>query len=132
MVSYFPVRKQPKLQHKNMKANFERRKIRVRSKVVGLSSRPRLVVSKSNKYVVAQVVDDTKGVTLAMVSTRDLGKIGKLGKKGLELAKEVGLKIAEKLKLQKISKVVFDKSGYKYHGKVKSVAEGAREGGLEF
>ena len=56
-----------------MKANFERRKIRVRSKVVGLSSRPRLVVSKSNKYVVAQVVDDTKGVTLAMVSTRDLG-----------------------------------------------------------
>ena len=115
-----------------MKANFERRKIRVRSKVFGLSSRPRLVVSKSNKYVVAQVVDDVKGVTLAMVSTRDLGKIGKLGKKGLDIAKEVGVKIAEKLKLQKISKVVFDKSGYKYHGKVKSVAEGAREGGLEF
>jgi large subunit ribosomal protein L18 len=113
-----------------MKTKFETRKLRTRSKLLKL--RPRLTVYKSNKYISAQIVDDIKGITLASVNSKSLGKIGKLGKKGIDTAKEIGVKLAEKAKLKKIKLVVFDKGGYQYHGKIKAVADGAREGGLEF
>ena len=113
-----------------MKTKFETRKLRTRSKLLKL--RPRLSVYKSNKYISAQIIDDNKGVTLASVGSRSLGKIGKLGKNGVDTAKEVGIKLAERAKLKKVKLVVFDKGGYQYHGKIKAVADGAREGGLEF
>lgn len=107
-----------------------RRKIRIRSKIEGSSQRPRLSVFRSNKYVTAQIIDDSKKVTLVSVSSKELGKIGKLGKNGLDKSKEVGLMLAKKAIAKKIKAVVFDKGSYRYHGKVKAVAEGAREGGL--
>ncbi|HLD91800.1 MAG TPA: 50S ribosomal protein L18 [Patescibacteria group bacterium] len=113
-----------------MKTKFDTRKLRTRSKLLKL--RPRLSVYKSNRYIDAQIIDDIKGITLASVSSKSLGKIGKLGKKGIDTAKEVGIKLAEKAKLKKVKSIVFDKGGYQYHGKIKAVAEGAREGGLEF
>lgn len=111
-------------------SSFMRRQLRTRSKLLKL--RPRLSVYKSNRYISAQIIDDVKRITLAQVTSKSLGKIGKLGKKGIDTAKEIGIKIAEKAKLKKIKSVVFDKGGYKYHGKIKAVADGAREGGLEF
>ncbi len=111
---------------------FLRRKIRTRSKVRGTSLRPRLTVYKSNKYISAQVIDDDKGITLASFSEKQLGKLGELGKDGLGKAKEIGKMLAETAKKLKIKNVVFDKGGYAYHGKVKAVADGARDGGLDF
>ena len=96
---------------------FTKRKVRTRIKIRGTSDRPRLSVYKSNKYVSAQIIDDEKGVTLAFAKGE---------------AKELGKMIAEKALKAKIKKVVFDKGGYMYHGKIKAVADGAREGGLEF
>ena len=110
---------------------FERRAKRIRIKVRGNSIRPRLTVFRSNRYISAQIIDDEKGLTLASVSSKDLGKIGALGKKNMDIAFEVGVKLAEKAILKKVSSVSFDKGGYRYHGKVKAVAEGARKGGLE-
>ncbi len=111
---------------------FTRREIRTRSKVRGTTLRPRLTVHKSNKYMSAQIIDDEKGVTIASVTEKQLGKLGELGKDGLGKATEIGKMIAEKALKSKVKKVVFDKGGYSYHGKVKSIAEGAREGGLDF
>lgn len=87
-------------------------------KIIGTIDRPRLSVFRSNKMLYAQIIDDQKGNTL----------VSEKGKKG----KEIGLKIAEKAIKKKIKKIVFDKSGYMYHGKIKAIAEGAREGGLDF
>lgn len=111
---------------------FAKREIRTRIKVRGTTERPRLSVYKSNKYMSAQIIDDVKAVTLVSVSEKALGKLGELGKDGLGKAKELGKMIAEKALKSKVKKVVFDKGGYAYHGKVKSIADGAREGGLEF
>ncbi|AKM82983.1 50S ribosomal protein L18 [Candidatus Woesebacteria bacterium RIFOXYC1_FULL_31_51] len=115
-----------------MKTKFDRRKFRVRSKINGTGIRPRLSVFRSNKFVSAQIIDDEKGLTIVSMSDKSLGKLGKLEKDGIGRAKELGKLLAEKAKTKKIKKTVFDKGGYKYHGKIKAVADGAREGGLEF
>jgi large subunit ribosomal protein L18 len=114
------------------KVRFEKRKLRTRFKITGTSDRPRLSVFKSNKYITLQAIDDTKSLTIASVSEKQLGKLGELGKDGLAKAGELGKMMAEKLLKLKVSKVIFDKGGYSYHGKVKAVAEGARQGGLQF
>jgi large subunit ribosomal protein L18 len=104
----------------------ERRHLRVRKKVTGTQERPRLVVYRSVKHIYAQLVDDTANKTLATVT--DGGAEGKKTEKSAE----VGRRIAAKAKAHGITRVVFDRAGYKYHGRVKAVADGAREGGLEF
>jgi large subunit ribosomal protein L18 len=113
------------LQTKNQK--FARRHARVRAKVNGTSERPRLTVFKSHKYIYAQIIDDTKGHTLASFDSTDLK-----GKNPSDRAKEVGIGLAKKAMAAKIKKVVFDRGGYQYVGKIRLVADGAREGGLEF
>jgi len=104
-----------------------RRHLRVRNRVSGTAERPRLVVFRSLKHIYAQLVDDTANKTLATVS--DLGI--EQGKKG-ERAAEVGKLIAERAKSAGVTRVVFDRAGYRYHGRIKAVADGARKGGLEF
>ncbi len=114
------------------KKKTQKRKLRqgrVRAKVFGTSSRPRLSVFKSNKYISAQLIDDGKKVSLLQLS--DLKTKDKKTKK-TESAFQLGKKIAETAKAKKVSKVVFDKGGYKFIGRVKALADGAREGGLEF
>ena len=104
-----------------------KRHLRVRNKVTGTSERPRLVVFRSLKHIYAQLVDDAANRTIVTVS--DLGI--EEGKKA-ERATTVGKLIAERAKTAGITRVVFDRAGYRYHGRVKAVADGAREGGLEF
>ena len=104
-----------------------RRHLRVRKKVEGTAERPRLVVKRSLKHIYAQIVDDASSRTLLTVSDLTVGE----GKKA-ERASAVGKALAEKAKGAGITRVVFDRAAYKYHGRVKAVAEGAREGGLEF
>ena len=101
---------------------------RIRAKVAGTAQKPRLSVFRSNKAIYAQLIDDTTGVTLAAASSVKLDD----AKANVETAGRVGKEIAEKAISKGISEVVFDRSGYLYHGKVKSLAEGAREGGLKF
>lgn len=108
-----------------------RRHLRVRKKVAGTPERPRLVVFRSSKHIYAQVVDDAKGVTLLGGSDRSEGvKPEAAGKTAKSFA--LGRHIAEQAKAKGITKVVFDRGGYQFHGRVKAVAEGARKGGLEF
>ncbi|MBS5702478.1 MAG: 50S ribosomal protein L18 [Butyricicoccus pullicaecorum] len=111
------------------KARLKRHQ-RVRSKVSGTAQRPRLDVFRSAKNIYAQVIDDVAGVTLVSASTneKDFTEYG--GNK--DAAKKVGLMIAERCKAKGIENVVFDRGGYLYHGRVKELAEGAREGGLQF
>lgn len=104
-----------------------RRHLRVRKKVSGTPERPRLVVFRSLKHVTAQLVDDVAGRTLMTVSSS-----GQDSGKKTEKSLAVGKRIAARAKDAGITKVVFDRAGYKYHGRVKAVADGAREGGLEF
>ncbi len=104
-----------------------RRHLRVRKKIAGTPERPRLVVYRSLKHIYAQIVDDDARRTLMTVSSHGVEE----GKKTAKSA-EVGKRIAEKAKAAGITRVVFDRAGYKYHGRVKAVADGAREGGLEF
>ncbi|MFT5165111.1 MAG: large subunit ribosomal protein L18 [Saprospiraceae bacterium] len=101
---------------------------RIRTKVTGTSERPRLSVFRSNKDIYCQLINDVAGVTLAAVSSRDIGATGT--KK--EQAEAVGKKIAEKALTENISSIVFDRGGYLYHGRIKALADGAREGGLQF
>jgi large subunit ribosomal protein L18 len=103
-----------------------RRHLRVRKRVTGTSERPRLVVFRSLKHIYAQLVDDATSRTLATVSDQKLS-----GKKS-EKSTEVGKLIAQKAKDAGVTSVVFDRAGYRYHGRVKAVADGAREAGLEF
>ncbi len=105
---------------------------RIRKKITGTSERPRLRVFKSNKHIYAQLIDDVAGHTLTTMSTVDKTfDVGdEKGKRGA--AKVVGIKIAERAKAAGIEQVVFDRGGYIYHGRVKSLSEGAREGGLKF
>jgi len=118
-----------------MKKNnsFQRSRIRrrIRGKISGTSDRPRLSVFRSNKQIYAQIIDDSKGVTLAAASSADKDIASKKITK-IEQAKLVGQQLAEKAKQAEIDTVVFDRGGYVYHGRVKSLAEGAREGGLKF
>lgn len=116
------------IQLKRIKRQF--RAQRVRSKIFGTAQRPRLSVFRSNQHVYAQLIDDVKGVTLASASDLALAKAGKKTK--TELGKMVGLALAEKSGKLKIEKAVFDKGAYKYHGIIKALADGAREGGLKF
>lgn len=109
------------------KIQRDRRRKRIRSKVFGVASMPRLSVFRSNKYISAQLIDDEKGVTLAMSSSKTAK-----GKTVLERAKEVGKSIADQAKSKKIEKAVFDRGGYLYTGSVAAVALGAREAGLKF
>ncbi len=113
---------------KDTKDNKLRRKIRTRSKVRKIIDRPRLSVFRSNKRIYAQLIDDKKGETLIGVSEN----IVKKGGTKTEKAKELGLLLATKAKAKKITKIVFDRGSYAYHGRVKQIAEGLREGGIEF
>ncbi len=119
------------------KSKFKKRdriKKHIRKKIFGTPERPRLSVYRSLKHIYAQIIDDTKGNTLAFASTKSKDLQEELSniKSKIEKAKIVGKHLA-KLALEKnITKVVFDRSGYRYHGKVKAIAEGAREGGLQF
>lgn len=110
--------------------SLTRRHRRVRKKVSGTPERPRLAVYRSNRHIYAQVIDDTAGRTLAAASTLDLNGAASGAPK--ERAKAVGLKLAERAKAAGVSRVAFDRGGFKYHGRVAAVAEGARQGGLEF
>ena len=108
----------------------KRRHLRVRKKVSGTALRPRLVVTRSARHMVAQVVDDVTRVTLASASTMEAGLRTGDGDKTAK-AKEVGKLIAERAKAKGVGTVVFDRGGNKYHGRVAAVADGAREAGLE-
>ena len=107
-----------------------RRHVRVRKAISGTTERPRLNVYRSLSNIYAQIIDDTKGVTLVSASSKDMKDISYGGNK--DAAKEVGKLIAQKAIENGITKVVFDRGGYLYHGRVAFLAEGAREGGLEF
>ncbi|KLO22630.1 50S ribosomal protein L18 [Marinitoga sp. 1197] len=108
-----------------------KRHLRVRRKVFGTPERPRMAVFKSNKHLYVQIIDDTKGHTLAAASTVDKGlNLEKTW--NIEAAKEVGKLIAKRALEKGISKVSFDRGGFKYHGKIKALAEAAREAGLDF
>ncbi len=104
-----------------------KRKSRVRGKISGTADKPRLSVFRSNKHIFAQLIDDNTGATLVHVS--DLGE--KNGQKR-DKAKSTGMALAKAAKTKKIEAVTFDRNGYKYHGRVAALAEGAREGGLKF
>tara|TARA_Y100001936_G_C15820226_1_gene531283 strand:- start:279 stop:629 length:351 start_codon:yes stop_codon:yes gene_type:complete len=116
-----------------MSINKEKRRLKIRknirSKISGTGERPRVSIFKSNKAIYSQIIDDTSGSTLVSCSSAE---IKKFGKNNIESSKEVGLKLAEKAKKKGIKDVLFDRGGYLYHGKIKSFAEGAREGGLIF
>lgn len=110
-----------------------RRHARVRKGLAGTTERPRLAVFRSLNHIYAQVIDDTKGVTLTEASTLDADVKGQLdGKKKSEESKLVGAAVARKAKEAGITEVVFDRGGYRYHGRVKALADGAREAGLKF
>ena len=111
----------------------ERRKLRIRKKISGTTERPRLSVFRSTKHIYVQVIDDSTGTTLATASTlsKDL-KAGLDEATKTDAAKKVGTKIAELCKAKNVTKVVFDRNGYLYHGRIVALAEGAREAGLDF
>ena len=104
---------------------------RVRKNISGTAERPRLSVFRSNKHMYAQIIDDVNRVTLCAASTLEAGFEGETSGNA-EAAKQVGLMIAKKAEEKGIKNVVFDRGGFVYHGRVKELAEGAREGGLEF
>lgn len=112
------------------KAQTRRRHDRVRNKISGTPERPRLCIYRSNNNLFAQVIDDINGITLTQASTLD--KEVKVKHSNVEAAKEVGSLIAKRAADKKIKTVVFDRSGYIYHGVIKQFAESAREAGLEF
>jgi large subunit ribosomal protein L18 len=104
-------------------------KMGVRKKVEGTSDRPRLSVFRSNKVIYAQIIDDTKGHTIVSASSVELDKKGGVN---VKISKSVGKKVAEKAVASGVNNIVFDRNGYLYHGNIKALAEGAREGGLKF
>lgn len=111
----------------------ERRHARIRKRVFGTAERPRLSVFRSLNHIYAQVIDDTKGHTIVSVSTLDKELKDEKGHKGnVAMAKKVGRLLASKALKAGIKNIVFDRSGYKYHGCIRALAEAAREGGLEF
>jgi large subunit ribosomal protein L18 len=115
------------------KTGKRRRQVRIRKKVSGIGERPRLCVYRSLNNVYAQIIDDTRGATLVAASTLEKDIKGEEGHKGnIAAAKKVGILLARKATAAGIKQVVFDRSGYRYHGSIKALAEGSREGGLEF
>ena len=111
---------------------FRRRRIRVRAKLKKLShGRLRMSVHRSNKNISVQIIDDRQGVTLAAASTLE-SALGVVGKCNVEAAKKVGAAIAERAKAKDIEEVYLDRGGFIYHGKIKALADAAREGGLKF
>ncbi len=114
-----------KAQRKNLNRGL--RQNRNRARISGTAEKPRLSVFRSNKYTYAQLIDDVQGKTLASASTKELKKKGKK----TELAQELGALIAEKAKKAGVKEAVFNRSFYKFHGRVKAVAEGAKTGGLK-
>jgi len=133
--------------HEKMKAAHKRRKMRVRKRVSGTAERPRMSVTRSLKYITAALIDDDKGITLMGATTKKMDREGlelpkkaekfKVGDKKLPLKGKVadafrlGMLIAGKAKEKGIDKIVFDRNGLRYHGRVRAIAEGARKGGLE-
>lgn len=105
--------------------------MRVRAKIKGTSERPRLSIFRSNRHILTQLIDDVLGRTLVFVSDSKVKAKKKAGDKPMALGFKVGELLAEKAQEKKISSVVFDRGGYKYHGVIKAVAEGARKGGLK-
>lgn len=105
----------------------DRRRKRIRAKIFGTNEKPRLSIFKSNKYINVQLIDDSKGITLASATSKNIK-----GKSVLEKAKAVGVLIAEQAKAKKIVTAVFDRGGYLYTGSVSALADGAREAGLKF
>ena len=114
-------------------ANIKDRRLRIkkgiRKTLEGTSARPRLSVFRSNKVIYAQIIDDASGHTLTSSSSVELDKKGGVN---LTISKSVGMKVAEKAVASGIKEIVFDRNGYLYHGNIKALAEGAREGGLKF
>ena len=109
------------------------RHIRVRRKVVGTPERPRLCTFRSSRHTYAQVIDDAQGHTLAAASTREASLLERSkGTTKSAAAREVGRMVAERAKVKGVLRVVFDRGGYRFHGRVKQLADGAREAGLEF
>lgn len=106
-----------------------RRKARSRAKVFGVSARPRLAVFRSNRFIYAQLVDDDKSHTLVHASSKDVGKTGKKPK--VDIARMVGKLLAEKATKVGVKTAIFDRRAYKYQGRIRALAEGAREGGLK-
>ncbi len=120
-------------QLKKKNAQLSRRHRRIRARISGTPERPRLNVFRSSVNIYAQVIDDLSGRTLASASTIDHEVVEQItGKSKVEAAKIVGQVLAERAKVANVSKVVFDRGGYQYHGRVAALAEGAREGGLDF
>lgn len=121
---------------KKYKTQRDKRRTRIRAKVKGTKNRPRLSVFRSNKHIFAQLIDDVKGETLVAASDTESVKSAKNQRKSglskVEVASKVGQALAKKALKLGIKQVVFDRGGYKYHGRVKSLAEAAREGGLKF
>lgn len=109
-----------------------KRRSRIRGRLEGDDSRPRLCVFRSNTGIYVQVIDDAKGVTLVAASSQDEEVGAARGKKNLDAAKAVGVLVAKRALAKKIDQVVFDRSGYLYHGRIRAVADAAREGGLKF
>jgi large subunit ribosomal protein L18 len=109
-----------------------RRHRRIRKVVSGTEARPRLNVFRSSKHIYAQVIDDSRGVTLAAASSNEPTTRGSTSEVKTARAKAVGTLVAERATAKGIGKVVFDRGGYQYHGRVKALADAAREGGLEF
>lgn len=110
-----------------------RRKRRIRKNITGSQARPRLSVYRSNRHIYVQLIDDVAGATLVSASTQDVElREAVQGLEKSEAAKKVGQTVAERAKQKGINQVVFDRNGYLYHGRVAAVAEGAREGGLDF
>jgi large subunit ribosomal protein L18 len=110
----------------------ERRHARVRARVVGSTERPRLCVFRSDRHIYVQAIDDANGRTLASASSTELVKKGQKVAGNVATAKMIGSMIAERLREKGLEKVVFDRGGYLYHGRVKAVAEAARAAGLKF
>ncbi len=121
------------IKKKNKKDSVAKKHRRIRVKISGTAEKPRLSVHKSNKHIYAQVIDDTKGVTLAFAGTVEPDLRSKYQNCGnIEAAKEIGKLIAERSKNAGINSIVFDRGGYIYHGRVAALADAAREGGLVF
>lgn len=119
---------------KNTVERRSKRKARVRRKIVGTTARPRLAVYRSLKHVYAQIIDDAQGRTIVSASSlsKDVREQAKEARTELEICRLVGMTAARKALENNIKEVVFDRSGYLYHGRVKAVADGAREAGLKF
>ena len=116
----------------NKRELFQKRRLRVRNKLREMSNgRPRLSVHRSNKNISVQLIDDAAGRTLASASTLDKD-LGLVGKNNLEAAAKIGAAIAERAKTAGVEEVVFDRGGFLFHGKIKALADAAREGGLKF